>query len=258
LAVDVETTGLIARADKIIELAARLFWSDLDGVVLGVGEPVSWLEDPLRPLTPDITRLTGLSDKDLVGQAINSQEFEKMWRHADLVIAHNAEFDRKFLDARFPNLPPRLWLCSCHDVPWEEHGFNGRNLGWLLAQAGQFAGGDLHRAANDVEAMLALIQTVFPQPDGRTALSHAYATANLPMSRISAIGAAFSTKDLLRARGYRWRAVERSWSQVMLDDELDEEREWLAVHVYSPGLRPSANGPLIEPVPWTDRHKTAS
>ncbi|MFN3728052.1 MAG: exonuclease domain-containing protein, partial [Allosphingosinicella sp.] len=67
-AVDVETTGIDPAQDRIIELAIRQFRFDAAGVITEIGSVHRWLEDPGWSLDPEITRLTGLKDADLVGQ----------------------------------------------------------------------------------------------------------------------------------------------------------------------------------------------
>jgi DNA polymerase-3 subunit epsilon len=68
--VDVETSGLGAD-DVIVELALRRFRCDPDGLIVKIDRSYSWLEDPGRELPADIVRLTGITDADLAGQAID-------------------------------------------------------------------------------------------------------------------------------------------------------------------------------------------
>lgn len=48
--------------------------------------------------------------------------------------------------------------------------------------------------------------------------------------RIEAKGTPFSSKDLLKARGYRWDATlsKRVWWRVIREDELEAEQCWFA------------------------------
>jgi DNA polymerase-3 subunit epsilon len=68
-ALDVETTGLDHREDVIIELALQRFWAVPSGRIIVTGKPHSWVEDPRRPIDPEITRLTGLTDTTWLGAA---------------------------------------------------------------------------------------------------------------------------------------------------------------------------------------------
>lgn len=247
--VDVETTG-IGNEDVVIELALRRFRADRDGVIVKIDRPYSWLEDPGRELPADIVRLTGLTDADIAGQVIDDEAAVRLLRSADFVCAHNAKFDRGHIERRLPDAAALPWTCSCADIDWRASGFDGRSLGWLLAQVGYFHGA--HRAGDDVDAVIALLQHGLP--GGGTALAEMLATARAPSWRFRAIGAAFELKDQLRARGYRWDAVSKTWGREVPDARRCEEEWWLAGHVYSADANPKALGPAIDSITWRERY----
>lgn len=228
LVIDVETTGLDPTHDKIIELATRMFWATYDGDVAAVGPSRSWLENPGKPLTQEVIRLTGLTDADLAGHRIDDAAVADMMVRADFIVAHNARFDRQFVERRFPHRTGYAWCCSCFDVDWASHGFDGRGLGWLLAQCGRFHRG--HRAADDVDATIALLRNILP--DGRSALAAMLERAEQPSWIVSAIGSPFETKNALKGRGYRWHAPGRTWQREIRSEDLDAERTWLALNIY--------------------------
>lgn len=118
--------------------------------------PFSWLEDPERPLDSEIARITGLSDEQLAGQAIDEARAVALLNSASVVISHNVTFDRPFVEERLPAIRGLPWACSCRETGWGEHGFDGRSLGWLVAQAGWFHEG--HRALTDVDALITLLR----------------------------------------------------------------------------------------------------
>ena len=94
IAVDVETTGLLHSDDRIIELARRRFRYDRHGVITNIDIPYSWLEDPGRAIPPEISRLTGLTDADVMGQAIDDHKAVRLLGTGTLIIAHHSRFDR--------------------------------------------------------------------------------------------------------------------------------------------------------------------
>jgi DNA polymerase-3 subunit epsilon len=240
--VDVETEGLDPARDAIIELAMRRFRFDAAGRIVAVGATRAWREDPGRPLDPAITRLTGLTDADLAGQTIDENAATAILRSADVVIAHNAGFDRPRVEARLPGGAGRPWACTLSEVDWDELGFDGRRLGHLLMQAGWFHDG--HRAEADILALLHLL--AHHCPDDTTVLGRLIARAEAPTVRVEARGAAFSLKDALKARGYRWHVADAYWWTEVAEPDLMAEQLWLQRR----GCRP----PRTVPVTWSNRH----
>ena len=252
LAVDVETTGVDPETCKIIEFAARPIIADGDGAVVEVGEPASWLEDPGVPLPPEIVALTGLSDADLAGRRIDDDAVMQLVAASAYVIAHNALFDRSFIDARFPNLPRRRWLCSFADLDWRGLGFEGRGLNALLMQQGLFQAADAHRAREDVDALVGLLRT--PLRGGRTVVGELLRAGQEAKLWIEATGAHYEARNALKARGYRWNPACRVWGRELPCQRRDEELAWLSQHVYPSDLEPCATGPTIFVVGAFDRH----
>ena len=167
LVVDVETTGLSFASDVIIELGLILFTYDSStGHVLNVLASESWFDDPGRPIPPEIAKLTGISDSDVRGQSINADRVRELAEGVAIVIAHNAGFDRQFVDRKLPLFAELHWGCSQHDVPWRELGIGSHKLDYLLyTHAGAFLDTH-HRALDDCRATLHVLAAPFA--DART------------------------------------------------------------------------------------------
>ena len=241
---DVETTGLDHKADRIIELALQTIYIDEHGRIVETGRPMSWLEDPGTPISPEITRITGLADPDVAGRRIPDGEAYGALSSADLLLSHNAAFDRPFVDARL-ELDRKPWICSLKDLDWREHGFDGRSLTQLLLQCGWFF--EAHRAAGDVTALLHLLDHRLDT--GGTVMKELLVAARRPTWVIDAVGARMSAKDVLKARGYRWNAARRHWSIEVQDVRFAEERDWVIDHVYG-----RVGKPAVREVTWRERY----
>ena len=250
VALDVETTGL-AKDDKVIELAMRRFRYDANGQIVEIGRAWSWREDPGGPLAEEVIRLTGITDQDLVGRRIDDVMATSILADADLIIAHNAAFDRPKVEARLGSLPEKRWACSCMEIDWMAAGFEGRSLGWLCAQAGFFF--DAHRAQADVDAVITLLQ--HERTDGRTLMWELDDAASQDSHLIEAVGAGFGAKDALRLRGYRWNPHTKLWWREVAEAELTAEEFWLARKVYALGSGSRASGPRITRRTAFDRHR---
>ncbi len=94
LFLDVETTGLDPLNDEIIQLAMGRFTHSLDGKICDVSEPFDQLRQPSKPIPPEITRITSLTDAAVLERQIDRGEVSASAEKADLVIAHHAAFDR--------------------------------------------------------------------------------------------------------------------------------------------------------------------
>ncbi|MEX2501152.1 MAG: 3'-5' exonuclease [Trueperaceae bacterium] len=229
LYVDVETTGVDAAHDRIIELAMVLFGYDAQGRVTGSYDRFDQLEDPGRPIPPDVTALTGIRDEDVRERRLDEEEAQALIARAHLVVAHNAAFDRAFLESRLPVFERLPWACSAVDVPWTEEGMESRKLEWLAYRYGTFYDG--HRAVHDCIAGVHVLARPLPT-SGTIAMNALLDAARRTTVVFAAVGAPFEVKDLLKARGYRWRSGRKVWVRAVPDDLADEERAWLADRIY--------------------------
>ncbi len=228
--IDVECTGLNYDTEQVIEIGLRTFEYDgRTGALQHLGESYSGLQDPGRPLEPEIVRLTGITDADLAGQRIDWQRVAELLDSVDLIFAHNASFDRPFVD-RY--LPPndRTWGCSVRQVDWRAHGFRIASLEVLAIFHGFFV--DAHRALEDADATLHLL--THPVPDGEhTYLVELSRNALAPGVRFDAVKSPFELKGLLKARKYRWKpAPLKVWSREVPQHEAEAERQWLLDEIY--------------------------
>jgi DNA polymerase III subunit epsilon len=230
---DVETTGLDPATDEIVELAMVPFDFASDGRIFAVHEPFSRFRDPGRPIPAAVTALTGITDAMVVGESIDAAEIEAFLGPAALVIAHNAGFDRRFVEklcGAFVTLP---WACSWAEVPWTDEGFDGAELGHLATAQGFFHDG--HRAVHDCHAGIEILARTLPR-SGRIAMGVLLESARQPRWRIWAVRAPFERKDSLKRRGDRWcdgaDGRARAWNVDVADHALESELAFLRREIY--------------------------
>jgi DNA polymerase-3 subunit epsilon len=233
LMVDVETTGLDPDRDEIIELAMVPFRYALDGTVVEVLEPFNCLREPTKSISPEITVLTGVTDAMVSGKSIDPSEVSAFAAPAAVVIAHNAAFDRRFLERFSPVFSTKPWACSMSEIDWAGEGLEGTKLSYLAMALGFFY--DRHRAANDCLAAIEILARELPRAR-MPALVKLLEHARLPTWRIWAENSPFEFKDLLKARGYRWNGEQngkpRSWYVDIADAEKDAEISYLLREIY--------------------------
>ena len=156
---DTETTGLVADVDDILQLAILPFqFHRATGRVLLVQEMLDMYQDPGRPIPPEATAVHHITDEMVAGKSIDWQLVGQVLDGAQVIIAHNAGFDRKFVDRRL-NVnginSRRIWACSYDMLKWDAPAAKLEILfPWLC---GQVYGA--HRADADTNALLHLLHT---------------------------------------------------------------------------------------------------
>ena len=235
LILDTETTGLDWRAENIIELAMLSVAVDMQtGQPVGVVEVYEDFEDPGRPIPAEIVKLTGITPQDVKGQKLNEAQIIDMVQRADLIVAHNAGFDRPFVENRLEVFEHKAWACSFAGINWKAQGLGSAKLEFLCSELGWFY--DAHRAQVDCHALLRVLSSPLKaQPDDMpsTGLQQLFKSAEQARTVVKAFGSPFETKDKLKARGYRWDAEAKVWfTAVKSAEALEAEADWLKSQVY--------------------------
>lgn len=114
IVLDFETTGLSAKANRIIEIGYALV---VEGKITEVN---SQLVDPGVNITnPKITEITGIDNSMIAGAPALNEEMKKLHKTIEgkLIVAHNAPFDMGFLNNTFyrMTLPTyHSYLCTAN------------------------------------------------------------------------------------------------------------------------------------------------
>lgn len=216
LGLDVETTGLEDDAE-VTEIGAVL-WDAHSRQPVDMYNKLIQVE---KPLTEEITELTGLTDNMLMKYG---DEFKNaiipLWEleeKADFIMAHNAPFDKarmefmcdKYACARL-NKP---WIDTCTDVEWT-HKSGTRKLVHIAAEHG-FVNPFAHRAVFDVLTMLVCAGEYDPE--------NIVMRSKAPTLEVRAV-VTFKNKDKAKAKGFRWNGEDKIWVRNIKDFELEKVR----------------------------------
>nr|WP_255726654.1 3'-5' exonuclease [Microvirga sp. ACRRW] len=237
--VDTETTGLDHTKDEIIELGMVAFVYDDKGCIGDIIGTFSKLREPSIAISPEITRITGITTEMVAGHSLDADEVREFIAPAHLVIAHNARFDRPFCERLTQEFSHKAWACSHVEIPWADLGFEGSKLGYLLSHCGWFHQG--HRAVEDCHALLEVLATPVTA-EGRSPLAHLLTSAERSVIRIWAEGSPFDMKDALKKRGYRWNdgtdGRPKSWFIEIPDEAHTAELAFLRQEIYRRDVEP--------------------
>jgi DNA polymerase-3 subunit epsilon len=227
---DTETTGVNQETDKIIELGMVAFeFCPKTGQAYRVLGTFNELEDPGFPIPPESTKVHGITDEMVLGKKIDDEKVLAFISDVPLIIAHNAKFDRQFVESRFPVFQNRSWGCSFAQVPWTEEGLGSAKLEFLAYRYGFHYEG--HRASNDCYALLEVLQRDLPE-SGIKAMKKLIDGVRKKELKVWALNSPYESKDALKQRGYRWTPERKTWVGSVSEENLDQEVEWLRSEVY--------------------------
>ncbi|BBO14747.1 DNA polymerase III subunit epsilon [Bradyrhizobium sp. TM102] len=237
---DTETTGLDHAKDEIIELGMVKFDYTPEGRIVGVRDMFSAFNEPIAPISAEVTALTGITNEVVAGHKFDNAAVTAFVESGVIMIAHNSSFDRRFVERYWPVFEHKAWGCSMSEIDWRSHGFAGAQLGYLLNGAGYFH--QAHRAVDDCHALLEILDFVLPTT-GAPALALLLETARKPTLRVWAEQTAFELKDSLKRRGYRWNdgsdGRPKSWFIDVEETALDGEIAFLRTEIYMEDVEPT-------------------
>lgn len=219
IVMDTETTGLDHKKDKIIQLAMIKVLYDDQGIVEISDEVFDQFQDPGMDLPEEIIKLTGITNEQVKGQKINQQEAAEFIANADLIMAHNAGFDRRFVEYGLPEIGFRdkRWACTINNVQWAERHTGSVKLELLLLAEGHNF--PAHNAQADIKATAFMLTRSF---DGdKPVMAEIADSLDKPFIMVMATGAPFEKREVLKNGGFKWSADR--------DGEAGEKTWWIMV-----------------------------
>ena len=251
--IDTETTGINRQTDKIIELAIKVIKIEKSsGKIISIEDSYESFNDPHEKLDQKITQLTGITNKMLNGKEINWTRVNEILNNTDLIVAHNASFDRAFIDRESRISSNSVWACSVRDIDWLSRGFPSSKQELLCHWHGFYF--VAHRAMNDVDALIHLLThkhyDLCSLQRPVTELINNSAKQSYTIFADNFSYNAFK-KDKIKNNGYRWNNKEKIWRKKVDADELDDEKRWLAEAIYDDTFKGR-----VEKLNIIDKYKT--
>ena len=211
IVLDVETTGLSSSQDRVIQLAIRPFYFNPETFwITGIARKTTMFNDPGEPIREEITKITGITDKDVSGESIDWEWVRKALHRAEFIITHNAKFDRQFVESEFaraglPYSEGPIWSCSINYIDWLAvfpTKVPSKSLEVLCAWSGYFY--DSHAADVDVDAIFHLLRL-------HDRLGELIIRSGSPEHRVFAVNSPIQQNQLLKRRWYKWDPSVSMW-----------------------------------------------
>ena len=223
LGIDIESSGLEPKADRIIELGVVLFDWDTKMPMAMLSELVDpKMENEEFRLPEEITALTGITEaalEELGGfEKDVLAKLDAMAATAHFYVGHNANvFDRLFLEEAYRRngmtLAEKPWIDTLTDIKFSES-IKTRNLKHLAAEH-NFLPGFSHRAVFDVLTMLKIL--------GQYDLDAVIARAAEPMVYVQAM-VDFANNQKAKDFSFRWNPDSKRWWKGMKQSDFEAEK----------------------------------
>ncbi len=212
LILDTETTGLDSENDDCLEVGSILF-SVKSRAVLAQQSFLLPVEinnaEKINNIPAEITRLP-----QPLSEAI--KYFEALIRVSDVIVAHNAEFDKKWFGInKLPNIE-KQWICSMDDITWPaDRQLKTRPSVRDLALAYGVPVWNAHRALTDC----IYLSEVFKRCNElEKLLIRALEPKVLLRAEIS-----YEDRYLAKNAGFRWNdAIKGAWSRKMSRRDMEK------------------------------------
>ena len=244
---DTETTGVNREKDYVIEIALKCIEiNKITGDELRVITGYESLHDPGIPIPPESTKIHEITDKDVKGHSIDWDKVSEILNISQLIVAHNASFDRPFVEKNCEISKRKIWACSVQDIDWLERGFKNKKQELLCIWHGFYYGS--HRAMIDVDALIHLVNN--PLYKDRKPVLELIENARKPWVKVYASNSKIEDKDILKENNYRWDPGQKVWHKTITNSDIDDERMWLNDNIYNGNF----SGKFIEILP-VDKYK---
>jgi len=228
---DTETTGIDRHHDKIIELAIKVVTFEKSSCeIVSIDQVYESFNDPDEDIGHDITLLTGINNDMVEGQSIDWKKVDEIFQFVEIIVAHNAGFDRAFMDRYSLQSPKKLWGCSVNDIDWLSRGFSSAKQELLCYWHGFYF--NAHRAMSDVDSLIHLVTHNFYGKD--RPLIELIEKSQSPSYIIFADNFKYDPikKDILKGNKYRWNNKQKIWYKSVKLNDIDEEKDWLTATIY--------------------------
>jgi len=205
LIIDTETDGLSPEKNKVLEIAAVMFNVPSKTII----HQASTLIDAD---SNDAAHINGISvdalkSVNIFGKTLTLELIFLMCEKVDLIMAHNAQFDKKFVKKLYGDkLNDMRWICSKEDISWPPS--ESLRLTDIAKSLGVESSG-AHRALNDCIILANCLAK----------LNDLQEQLNSGDKKLFRANVGFEDRELPKKSGFYWNSLLRRWEKKMTEKQ---------------------------------------
>lgn len=231
---DTETSGSNPDVDDIWNIGIVNFRFDDEGNIYDIVDAYKGYSEISQTIPDFILRSSKMESQDeLKGCVFDKEKINSLLAQSEIIIAHNAKFDREFVDRAFPISQDKIWGCTLNQIPW----WMTKTESVRQTDIARYLGFEYntHRAIQDALALLHILSKglIVGDPNSQTILKHIIDTIDVEYLRLDAVNSHFHLKDLLKDNNYHWDNKAKSWYKLVHPNSVMEEVEFLATKIYA-------------------------
>ena len=166
--IDLESTGL-EETDEPVSVGALLLEIETkSGDLVREVDSYYGIREPLAAMNPEAHALHALSPEQLRGRYVDVDRLSRIVNSAELLIAHNAKFNRRMLACILPYVMNAKWACTVYTLKfdWAKISKGGNSLD-AICRALKVPRAHPHHSLSDCRSL----QSVLLARGGKTARS---------------------------------------------------------------------------------------
>lgn len=213
LLLDCETTGLEPGSAELCEVGAVLFSVPQRAVVQQLSFLLPVESNPARAVNGIDPALTRIQQPQMEARAL----FLAMLASADALVAHNAVFDRSWIDGWLTSAGElstaeqgKAWICTCEGISWA--GLRPNPSLATLALAHGIPVWAAHRALTDCIYLAQILQ--------RDPLLEEHLAEGLRPRRLVAADVPYARRQEAKQAGFRWVSQARQWQRRCTAEQI--------------------------------------
>jgi len=224
LIVDLETTGLDPGLDDVIEIGAILYSLKYGSIITQFSTLFPTRKDINNAYQTNFIPIELANSNNVQLVQCSIDYFSILVNQAEFIVAHNAEFDKKWFELNNTFLPKieKHWVCTFADLIWDKNSKPTSLINTALNY--DVAITNAHRALSDCSLIASLFNRLFERnillSTFTKALARSYESSLTIYANVD-----YNNRNLAKEFGFFWDNPSRKWLKSLKLSDFDTEKD---------------------------------